>query len=486
MMHPERFATSPDSGGKVDYAFTHTINGAGETSPDLDPVINPATGEAFASAPLATPEQLEKAIAAARSAFAGWSALSYAERAAYLDRLAAAMRARADELSQLLTREQGKPLPVARAEILTAAEFIEGTVRITIESERLTAHEGGKETILFFRPIGVVAGITPWNVPVVLASHKIAQALYTGNTLVLKPSPYTPLTTLLLGEMSRDILPAGVLNVISGGNELGQAITAHPGIDRITFTGSTATGKRIMASAADTLKRLTLELGGNDPAIILDDADLEKRLPGIFASSFRLCGQVCMGIKRIYVPVHLYDTVCERLAAMAEKHPVGDGFEPGVLMGPLQNRMQFDKIVALLEETRTETGARILSGGYVLNRPGYFVAPTVVAGLPENARLVREEQFGPLLPVQPYETVDEAIRLANDTNMGLSASIWTENPARASEIAGRLQAGTIWINRHVNADANMPFGGFKESGIGREHGLMGLRSYMEPQVIDAA
>jgi len=485
-MNNPSFATSPNHAGEVEYVFTHTIDGRGETSGERDHVINPATGKGFAWAPLASPQQLERAIAAARAAYPAWARRGFGERAELLDALAEALRTRAEELARLLTREQGKPLPVARAEILTAAEFIEGTVRIPIESEALTSFEGGRRTMLHYRPIGVVAGITPWNVPIVLASHKIVQALYTGNTLVLKPSPYTPLTTLLLGEMARAILPAGVFNVVSGGNELGQTITSHPGIDRITFTGSTATGKRIMASAADTLKRLTLELGGNDPAIILDDADLDKRLPGIFASSFRLCGQVCMGIKRIYAPARLYETVCERLAAMAQKHPVGDGFEPGVLMGPLQNRMQYDKIVALLEETRREPGARILSGGHVLDRPGYFVAPTVVAGLPESARLVREEQFGPLLPVQPYQTVDHAIALANDTNMGLSASIWTEDPARAGAIAARLEAGTVWINRHVNADANVPFGGFKESGIGREHGLMGLRSYMEPQVVDAA
>lgn len=485
-MNTETFQTSPNGARHVDYDFTHTIDGAGESSTEFGDVINPATGESFARAPLASAQQLDRAIASARAAYRSWAHLSFEERAVYMNALAAAMRARVDELSQLLTREQGKPLSVARAEILTAAEFIEGTVRIPIESQTITSFEGDRKSHLHYRPIGVVAGITPWNVPVVLASHKIVQALYTGNTLVLKPSPYTPLTTLLIGEMSRSILPPGVLNVVSGGNELGQMITSHPGIDRISFTGSTATGKRIMASAADTLKRITLELGGNDPALLLDDVDLDKRLPGIFASSFRLCGQVCMGIKRIYVPIHLYDTVCERLAAMADAHPVGDGFEPGVLMGPLQNKMQFDKIVEMLEETRNVPGARILSGGRVLDRPGYFVAPTVVAGLPESARLVREEQFGPLLPVQAYANIDEAIAYVNDTRMGLSASIWTENYARACEIAARIEAGTVWINRHVNADANVPFGGFKESGIGREHGLVGLYSYMEPQVIDAA
>lgn len=484
-MNTAAFATSPNSLGYVDYHFTHTINGEGKTSNRFDTIINPSTGQGFAKAPLATPEQLESTVTAARAAFRGWAARSFEERAGLLNTLAAAMRARVDELSQLLTREQGKPLAVARAEILTAAQFIEATVRIPVKSQMISPSEGDRQTALHYRPLGVVAGITPWNVPVVLASHKIVQALYTGSTLVLKPSPYTPLTTLLLGEIARAILPPGVLNVISGGNEVGHMMTSHPDIDRITFTGSTATGKRIMASAADTLKRITLELGGNDPAIILDDADLDKRLPGIFASSFRLCGQVCMGIKRIYVPAHLYDTVCERLAKMAEAHPVGDGFEPGVLMGPLQNKMQFDKIVELLEETRNEPGARILAGGHVLDRPGYFVAPTVVAGLSEAARLVREEQFGPLVPVQPYTSIDEVVAYANDTEMGLSASIWTENPARASVIGARIQAGTVWINRHVNADSQVPFGGFKQSGIGREHGLLGLLSYMEPQVIDA-
>lgn len=479
------FPTSPDDGGNVAYAFTQTIDGHAEPSTDGGEVINPATAAPFARCPYASKDQLDRAVTAARRAFHDWSRLSFDERAEQIKRFTRGIKERADEIAQMITREQGKPLPAARAEVATAIEFMDETVAIKIGSEVLRERDGNHIS-LHYRPMGVAAGITPWNVPIVLASHKIVQALYTGNTLVLKPSPFTPLATLLLGEISRDTLPPGVLNVVAGGNELGQWITEHPGIDRVSFTGSTATGKRVMMSAAGTLKRVTLELGGNDPAIVLDDADLAKSLPKIFAGSFRLCGQVCMGIKRLYVPEAMYDKTCDTLATMAREHRVGDGFEPGVQMGPLQNKMQYDKVLSLLEDTKAVPGARIVAGGHTYNRPGYFLAPTVVADLPDDARLVTEEQFGPLLPVMPYKTVDEVVARANDTRMGLSASVWSENRERAADVASRIEAGTVWINHHVGADADIPFGGFKESGIGREHGLMGLLSYMEAQVVNVS
>ena len=322
--------------------------------------------------------------------------------------------------------------------------------------------------------MGVVGAITPWNVPVGLAAHKIAQGLVAGNTMVLKPSPYTPLATLLLGELSRDILPPGVFNVVAGGNDLGQWLTEHPGIDRISFTGSVATGKRVMASAAGTLKRVTLELGGNDPAILLDDADLAAMTPKIFGAAFANCGQVCMAIKRVYVPERNYEQVCESLAELAKNYRVGDGFEPDVQMGPLQNKMQYDKVLDVLEDTKRQPGVRILAGGHTLNQPGYFLAPTIVADISDDSRLVTEEQFGPILPVLKYREIDEAVARANDTRMGLCASVWTKDIEKGAAVAARIEAGTVWVNHHLGSEADVPFGGFKESGVGREHGVMGL------------
>jgi acyl-CoA reductase-like NAD-dependent aldehyde dehydrogenase len=311
--------------------------------------------------------------------------------------------------------------------------------------------------------MGVVGAITPWNVPVGLAAHKIAQGLIAGNTMVLKPSPYTPLSTLLLAELSRDILPTGVFNVLGGGNALGQQLTEHPGIDKITFTGSVATGKRVMASAAGTLKRVTLELGGNDPAIMLEDADFAAMTPKIFGAAFANCGQVCMAIKRVYVPEQRYDEVCQSLAGLANGYRVGDGFEPDVQMGPLQNKMQYDKVLDVLEDTKRLPGIRILA---------------------DDARLVTEEQFGPILPVLRYKDVDDAIARANNTRMGLCASVWTRDIDKGAAIAAQLEAGTVWVNHHLGSEADVPFGGFKESGLGREHGVMGVQSYMEAQVIN--
>jgi acyl-CoA reductase-like NAD-dependent aldehyde dehydrogenase len=260
-------------------------------------------------------------------------------------------------------------------------------------------------------------------------------------------------------------------------------MTEHPGIDRITFTGSTATGKKVMASAAASLKRVTLELGGNDPAIFLEDADLDAMMPKVFMGAFMNCGQICMAVKRVFVPEKHYDTVVDGFTKMAQNLKVGDGFEPDVEMGPLQNQMQFDKVLEIIDDTRNQASARITTGGHRLNRAGYFIAPTIVADISDDSRLVKEEQFGPVLPVLKYKTVDEAIERANNTEYGLCASVWTTDVNKGAEVAQQIQAGTVWVNHHVGSEADLPFGGFKQSGVGRELGLMGLQTFMEPQVI---
>ena len=462
--------------------FTHTIDGKAATSEQSFDVINPAIARPFAACPQASRQQLEQAVNAARRAFGPWSRLSFKERAKAIGEFAHALAARIDEIGPVLTREQGKPLGQAKWEIGAAAHELEAMCRMEIAPE-VIREDGTHRIELVYHPLGVVGAITPWNFPIILAAHKIAHGLYAGNTMVLKPSPYTPLATLMMGEIARTTLPPGVLNTIAGSNELGQWMTEHPGIDRISFTGSVPTGKKVLASAAGTLKRVTLELGGNDPAVVLDDADLDQIAPHLFRGAFLNAGQICMAVKRLYVPEKLYEPLVAKMTALANAHRVGDGLEPDVEMGPLQNKMQFEKVLEMIEDAKKHKGVRITTGGHALNRQGYFIAPTIVADATDDMRLVREEQFGPVLPILKYKDVDDAVRRANDTRFGLCASVWTKDMKRGAEVARRLVAGTVWVNHHVGSEADMPFGGFKESGFGRELGLLGLASYMEPQVI---
>jgi len=449
-------------------------------TPALD-VINPATGAVFARAPRATRAELDRAVAAARRAFPGWRAAGYEQRRAAIERFCAALRAQQESLAELLTREQGKPLSQAREEIARAASLSSGMAAISIEREVLI-DDAQRHIELHYLPLGIVGIITPWNAPINLAAGPLTMALYTGNTVVLKPSPYTPLSTLKLGELLREIVPPGVVNVLAGGDECGQWMSEHPGIDKISFTGSVASGKKVMASAAATLKRVTLELGGNDAAIVLEDVDPEAIAPKLFFAAFVNSGQVCMAIKRIYAHERIYDALCESLARQARKASIGDGLDAGTQFGPIQNRMQYERVLGILEDSRRR-GGHILAGGELPERAGYFVRPTIVTGLPEDARLIVEEQFGPLLPVQRFSDVEDAIARANDTRFGLAASVWSRDIERAKSIALRLEAGTVWINQHRATAADIPFGGIKESGLGRNYSLLGLKGNMEARVI---
>ncbi len=444
-------------------------------------VINPATGAVFARCPAAGRTELDKAVAAARRASRSWSALSFEDRAAAIKRMAAVLRAHQDSLAELLTREQGKPIGQARDEIGRAATQSEGMAAIAIPVETLI-EDAQRRIELRYRPLGVVGIITPWNAPINLAAGPLTSALYTGNTVVLKPSPYTPLSTLKLGEQLRDVFPPGVLNVLAAGDELGQWMTEHPGIDKISFTGSVATGKKVMASAAGTLKRITLELGGNDAAIVLDDVDPKTVAPKLFFGACVNSGQVCMAIKRIYAHERIYDALCAALAEEARKARVGDGLDPQTQYGPIQNRMQYEKVVDILEDSK-RAGARFVAGGDVPQRAGYFIPPTIVTDIAEDSRLVREEQFGPVVPVLKFSDVDDAVRRANDTRFGLAGSVWSHDPERAAAIAARLEVGTAWVNQHRATLATVPFGGAKESGLGRQYSILGLKENMEPQVI---
>jgi acyl-CoA reductase-like NAD-dependent aldehyde dehydrogenase len=454
-----------------------------QSAQQLD-VINPALGTVFARCPAAQAPELDRAVAAARRAFPAWRARSFAERAALVKRLSQRLRERQNDLAELLTREQGKPLAQSVAELDRGAAQSDGMVSIEIPVE-VIADDNDKHIELRYRPLGVVGIITPWNAPVNLALGPLVSALYTGNTIVLKPSPYTPLTTLKLGELLNEVFPAGVVNVLAGGDELGAAMTAHPGIDKISFTGSVATGKKVLASAAATLKRVTLELGGNDPAIVLDDVDAKAVAKKIFFASFVNSGQVCMAIKRIYAHESIYEQLCDALVDEAKKAKVGDGLDPATELGPIQNKMQYDKVVGIIKDTK-QAGAKFLTGGEVPSGPGYFLPPTLVTDIADDSRLVQEEQFGPIVPILKFSDIEDALRRANDTRYGLSGSVWTKDLNRGAEIAARLEVGTAWVNQHRTTSAFVPFGGAKESGLGRQYSALGLKSYMEPEVVSVA
>jgi acyl-CoA reductase-like NAD-dependent aldehyde dehydrogenase len=430
-------------------------------------VINPATGKVFETCARASERQLFEAIAAAKSAFPAWAALGYAQRQEKLVALADAMEARLPEFARLLTMEQGKPLPQAEGEI--AGSIAALRVFSAMDTPLKTLRESATERVVQQRtPLGVVAAIAPWNYPMVLLMMKVGPALITGNTVIAKPAPTTPLTTLLLGEVAADILPPGVLATIADANDLAGVLTRHPDVAKVSFTGSTATGRKVMESAASTLKRLTLELGGNDAAIVLDDADVKVAAAAVFQAATLNAGQICLAAKRAYVPAEMYDAFCDELAALARTAVVDDGLKQGTQIGPIQNRQQFEKLKEFLSDAKAN--GKVIAGGEAGEDGGFFIAPTIVRDIGDDARLVREEQFGPILPVLSYTTLDEAIERANDSEYGLGGTIWTSNPQRALEVALKIETGTIWINKHLDVKFDVPTSGAKQSGLGYENG----------------
>jgi acyl-CoA reductase-like NAD-dependent aldehyde dehydrogenase len=446
-------------------------------------VLNPATEAVLAEIPRADMTQLNAAVAAAKKAFKAWSARPLRERGALLGKLADALEVRQDEFARLLTEEQGKPLPHAQYEIAGAVGMMRYFASLDLPFKKLK--DDDTQTLFEQRtPLGVVAAITPWNYPLLLLVIKVAPALLAGNTMVAKPAPTTPLTTLRLGELCAEILPPGVVNIITDQNDLGSALTSHPDVAKVAFTGSTATGKKVMESVAPSLKRLTLELGGNDAAVVLDDVDPKEVAPKLFAGATINSGQVCLAIKRLYVHESMYDVICDELAKLAREAIVDDGMKQGTQLGPLQNKAQFEKVKEFIEDARRN--GKIIAGGEALSRKGYFIAPTIVRDIPDNARLVREEQFGPVLPVLRYSDVNDAIARANDTDYGLGATVWSSNPDRALEVARQLDAGTVWINKHLDITPDVPMTGAKQSGHGAELGQQGLEEYTQLKIINAA
>lgn len=458
-----------------------TINGRSCGSAETLPVIDPSTGAPFIEVPAASLAQLDEAVAAANAAFPAWRATPLGRRQEIVRGIKDVVMANIDELALLVTMEQGKPLGNARGEIGASLRQIDFFGSISLDPEVIKDDETGRVEVRR-EPLGVVAAITVWNYPILAAMFKIIPALVAGNVVIVKPSPYTPVATLRLGELLQDVLPPGVVQVVAGTDELGPALTGHPGVHKISFTGSVETGKHVMASAAGTLKRVTLELGGNDAGIVLDDVDPAAVGADLFWAGFSNSGQVCAALKRLYVPASKFDAVCEAIAAEAATVVVGPGLQEGVKAGPVQNKPQLDRLRELTADALAKGGEAFFTGE-VPDGPGYWFPTTLIRGVAEGVPLVDEEPFGPVMPILTYTDLDDAVARANNSDYGLGASVWSPDLDRATAVAERLEAGSVWVNQHPVVTATVPFGGAKQSGIGVEGSLHGIHAYTNLKVL---
>ena len=447
-------------------------------------VHNPATGELIGRVPVQSIADVDAAIDRAEAAQPAWAALSDEERVDYLNKIADAIEANAEALAEILSREQGKPLngPNARFEVGGCVAWTRVPAGTPLPVE-VVVDDGETYAEMHYRPLGVVGAITPWNWPMMIAIWQIIPSLRMGNTVVQKPSEYTTLSGLALNHVINSVLPAGVLETISGAGDLGGHLVQSEKIAKIMFTGSTRTGKKIIEASSGNVKRLTLELGGNDAGIVLDDVDPKAIAEGLFWGAFINTGQTCAALKRLYVPDSIYDDVVNELSAFAAQMPMGVGLEEQNVLGPLQNEMQFNVVDRLVESAKA-SGARVVMGGNPdRDAAGYFYPTTLIADIDPQNELVKEEQFGPALPIIRYTDLDEAIRLANEVEVGLGGSVWSSDRDRARGVAARIQAGTVWINSHGTINPFVPFGGAKQSGYGQEFGVAGLKAVSQPQVI---
>jgi acyl-CoA reductase-like NAD-dependent aldehyde dehydrogenase len=468
----------------ADYVLT--IGGKAVPTSQTFDVLNPLDESLVARCPSGTTEHVDSAVRAAREALPGWSATPDAERVAKLMAIADLIEKNHAELSTLVTREQGKPQsgPGANLEVGGAAVWTRATAGLSLPEE-VIQDDASARIVLRRKPVGVVGSITPWNWPMLIACWHVMPAIRVGCTVVIKPSPFTPLSTLRLVQLMNDVLPPGVVNVVTGGPEVGSHIANHSGINKVVFTGSVATGKKVMESASRSLKRITLELGGNDAGVILPGTSIEPLLEKLFWGCFINAGQTCAALKRLYVHESQYDEVVAKLASYVEKIPVGDGLDPKTRIGPVSNKMHLDKVQSLVEDARKQ-GARIVTGGKKSDARGFVYPLTVIADATDDMRVVKEEQFGPVIPVVRYKTVDEAIQRANSLEVGLGGSVWGNDVDEATKLAQRLECGTAWVNQHGTLHPMAPFGGVKCSGIGVEFNVDGLKEYTTVQVVNAA
>jgi acyl-CoA reductase-like NAD-dependent aldehyde dehydrogenase len=468
----------------ADYVLT--IGGKAVPTTETFDVVNPFDESLVARCPSSTTEHVDMAVRAARQALPGWSATPDSERVAKLMAIADLIEKNHAELAQLVTREQGKPQsgPGANLEVGGAAVWTRTTAGLSLPEETIQ-DDADARIVLRRKPVGVVGSITPWNWPMLIAAWHVMPAIRVGCTVVLKPSPFTPLSTLRMVQLMNEVLPPGVINVVTGGGDIGGYMANHSGIDKMVFTGSITTGKKVMESASRSLKRVTLELGGNDAGVVLPGTNIDPLLEKLFWGCFINAGQTCAALKRLYVHESQYEDVVAKLAAYVEKIPVGNGLDPSTLIGPVSNRMQLDKVESLVEDARKQ-GARIVTGGKKPNAPGFVYPLTVIADATDEMRVVKEEQFGPVIPVVKYRDVDEAIRRANALDVGLGGSVWGNDVEQASQLAQRLECGTAWVNQHGTLHPLAPFGGVKCSGIGVEFNVDGLKEYTTVQVINSA
>jgi acyl-CoA reductase-like NAD-dependent aldehyde dehydrogenase len=463
--------------------FANISNGRPVPVSRTFPVANPATLETVGLAPLTSPSELDGAVAAARHTAQGaWATDSDLRRRA-LGRCADILLAHVDELSPLLSLEQGKPIAAARGEIHIAIKIAK--YYATLPDRMETIRRSNTERVKAVRgPIGVVALIVPWNFPITILLMKLGPALWAGNTVVIKPAPTTPLSTLRLATLLSEAFPPGVLNTVTGDATVGEALVKHADIRKVSFTGSTATGRQVMQAAASTLKRLTLELGGNDAAIVLDDADPDAVAPRIFASAFNNAGQLCVAVKRLYVHERLYPQMVERLRGLARDLRVGPGSEPATQMGPVNNRPQLERVRELLDDARHRGGEVVDDGRSLPDLPGHFLRPAIVTRIDGSARIVAEEQFGPALPVMSFTDTESAVAQANASEFGLGASVWSRDPDRAADVAVRLETGNLYVNHHaIPPDPEIPFGGVKSSGFGHDLGEWGVDDFSLRRVL---
>ncbi|KAL1796119.1 hypothetical protein ACET3X_006343 [Alternaria dauci] len=467
---------------KLDWSrFYNIINGKLESTSQTRHGIDPATGDAGPEVPVSTADDVDRATAAAQKAFVSWAQVPWAERKKAILAFADALEEESEPFVQHLTKEQGKPLVFARVELDMSVQWMRELAKIEIPEERID--NGDKEIVTRFVPLGVAVGLVPWNYPVLIAAGKIVPALITGNTMIIKPSPFTPACGLKLVELGQRFFPPGVLQALSGGDNLGPMLTEHPVPAKISFTGSTFTGKKVMASASKTLKRVTLELGGNDPAIVFDDVDVDHVAQKVAGLAFLNSGQICLALKRIFVQESIAEKFLPALVKATENLKVGAGNEPDVYLGPVQNSMQYDRVKGFFEDIDKENMTVAVGGKNPKDGRGYFITPTIIDRPAETSRIVAEEPFGPIVPFLTFKDEEDAVRKANDTNMGLGASVWSKDVERANRVAKRLEAGTVWVNTHFELDPRVSFGGHKESGVGTEWGVGGLKSYCNSQTL---
>ncbi|KAK5018692.1 hypothetical protein LTR39_000834 [Cryomyces antarcticus] len=478
--------------------FSNVINGKLTHTEQTRHGINPATKKPNPEVPQVTKRDLDDAVRAAKSAFAKWSRTTIEERGKALSAFADALEDQTEEFAVLLTKEQGKPLRVAREEVFHGHHWMREIAKQSIPDEVLDDNEE-RQVVVRYTPLGVAAAIVPWNFPIHLACGKIAPAVMTGNTIIVKPSPFTPYCGLKLVELAQRFFPPGVIQALSGDDNLGPWITSHPGIEKISFTGSTATGKRVMESASKTLKRVTLELGGKDPAIICKDVDVKTVAPKVrhisrqLKSSLKILqiaslayansGQICIALKRIYIHESIYAEFRDEMIEYTKSLVAGDGLEKDTTLGPIQNKPQYERVQGFFADIEKEGYNVVVGGKNDTSSPGYFITPTIIDNPKEDSRIVVEEPFGPILPIMPWTDLDDVIARANNTRMGLGASVWSSDLVAARKIGERLEAGNVWINTHMAIDPRYPFGGHKESGIGSEWSLSGLKSFCNVQTL---